>query len=339
MKKIAVENAVGTILAHDITRIVPGEFKGVAYKKGHVVREEDVGELLKLGKKHLYVLELPEDHLHEDDAAMRIARAVSDDSLHWSRPSEGKSNITAGFDGLLKINPDGLLEINRLGNLILSTLKNRFPCKADQMVAATRIIPLSISEQKIIALEKIAETFYPIVRVLPFQTFKVGALVTGTEIYEGLISDGFDQYVGPKLKAYGCDLIEKILVPDDPELLAEALKKLINNGCELIITTGGLSVDPDDVTREGVRRSGAEIVVYGAPVLPGAMFLYAVLDDIPILGLPACVYYHQATIFDLVFPRILAGEAITENQINAMGHGGLCLNCDSCRFPVCPFGG
>jgi hypothetical protein len=338
LRKIPVEASVGTVLAHDLTRIVPGEFKGVAFKKGHIIHEKDIPELLKIGKRHLYVLRLSDGHLHEDQAALRIAGAVSGDRIQWTDPYEGKSTMTAESEGILKINTQGLAKINNIDDVIMATLKNNFPCTKGQIVAATRIIPLIISQEKMIRVEKYAQKFFPIICILPYRKMKIGALVTGSEIYEGLIKDEFDMYIGRKVKKYGSDVVQKIIVPDDAGRIAEAIETLRERGVDLIITTGGLSVDPDDVTRLGVQRSKAKIKFYGTPILPGAMFLFAMLDTIPILGLPACIYYHATTVFDLTFPRILAGDPLHKRDFSEMGHGGLCMNCDPCRYPVCPFG-
>jgi hypothetical protein len=338
MKKIRVEEAAGTVLAHDITRILPGKFKGVAFKKGHIVREADIPELIALGKKQLYVLNLSAASLHEDAAALRIAAAVCGPGLRWTEPSEGKSTILAETDGLLKIDVPALGRINRLGPLILSTLKTRTPCRKDQPVAATRIIPLVIPAEKIERLEGIATAAGPVLRLLPYRPLRVGAVVTGSEVYNGLVTDGFDAWVGSKISAFGSAVVRKILTPDDAGKIAAAIAELKALECDLIVATGGLSVDPDDVTRRGVRKAGARLIAYGSPILPGAMFLYALLGETPILGLPACVYYHKATVFDLMLPRVLAGESISRSEIAAMGHGGLCLNCPECRFPACPFG-
>ncbi|RPI76580.1 MAG: molybdopterin-binding protein [Desulfobacteraceae bacterium] len=338
MKKIKTENAVGMKLAHDITRIVPGRFKGAAFKKGQIVRKQDVPALLKVGKQFLYVLDLPQNHLHEDDAALRMAKAIGNKTVAWTRPSEGKSRLIGKKAGLLKINISGLAKLNRMGQISIVTLKNHLPCEAGQTIAAARIIPLSIEKRKIEKVEQLAKRIGPIVQVLPFKKMKVGAVVTGSEIYKGLIKDEFDRYVGKKIIGFGSKVIKKIITPDDPQMIAAAIKALAGLRCDLILTTGGLSVDPDDATRKGIKQSGARIVVYGAPIMPGAMFLYAKLKSIPILGLPACVYYHSATVFDLMLPRVLAGEAITRKEIALMGHGGLCMHCKECRFPVCPFG-
>ena len=338
MRQIRVEDAVGTALAHDMTRIIPGKFKGVGFKRNHRVKAEDIAELLKIGKKNLYVLELEENQLHEDDAALRIAGALCGQNIRWTQPVEGKSNMVSEIDGLLQIDLDGLLQVNSLGEIIVSTVKTGLPCREGQIIAATRIIPLFIESEKINEVEDIGKAHQPVFQVLPYYRQRIGLVVTGSEIHEGLIPDGSDKWVIPKLKAYGCEIVQKILVTDDAGQISAALTDLKTAGCELIVTTGGLSVDPDDVTRQGVRAAGAEIISYGTPILPGAMFLNARLGDVPILGLPACVFYHPRTVFDLMLPRLLAGKQPTVNEIAAMGHGGLCMNCKVCHFPACSFG-
>ena len=210
MKKIKVEEAVGMVLAHDITRIIPGKFKGAGYKKGHIVQLEDIPELRKIGKQHLFVLNLTSDQLHEDDAALRIANAISGNTLRWTQPSEGKSNIISETDGLLKVNSDGLLKINTMGDIAVATLKNNYPCKKDQIVAATRIIPLTISRHKIEQLETISAEYQPITTVIPYRVLKIGAVVTGSEFCNGLAEDKFDSFVGEKIRDYGSRVIKKI---------------------------------------------------------------------------------------------------------------------------------
>lgn len=338
MRRVKIEMAVGMALAHDVTRIVPGKFKGVGFRRGHIIRKEDIPEFLKLGKQSVYVLSPSKDQLHEDEAALRIVTAIAGQGLSWTEPREGKSTLESRRRGLLKINVGGLLRINKMGDIIVSSLKNNFPCSEKQVVAAARIIPLTISRRKIQRLEVLAEKYAPIITVLPYRRLNVGAVVTGTEVYTGLIDDGFDQHVGQKMEDYGCRVVRKILVPDVIQDIAQAVRDLKDEGCDLILTTGGLSVDPDDVTREGVKRAGAKIIIYGTPVLPGAMFLYALLNGTPILGLPACVYYHPTTVFDLVFPRVLAGDQVTRSDLAELAHGGLCMNCERCLYPKCPFG-
>ncbi|MCP3869603.1 MAG: molybdopterin-binding protein, partial [Gammaproteobacteria bacterium] len=252
MQKIKVENAVGTVLAHDVTRIVPGEFKGVAFKKGHIVQARDIDALRRIGKLHLYVLDLSPDRLHEDDAAVRICAAICGDGIAWTPPVEGKANMISQADGLLKIDAAALMRINDLEDIIVSTLKTNTPCKKGQIVAATRIIPLTTRRAKIEHLEAITDPGQPVLKVLPFNPRKVGAVVTGTEVYQGIIHDAFDEFVKPTVVRYGSEVIQKLIVPDDTQAVAGAIRELAASGCDLIITTGGLSVDPDDVTKAGV---------------------------------------------------------------------------------------
>ncbi len=339
MKTREVQDAVGTILAHDITRIIPGTSKGVGFKKGHIVRPEDVPELLKIGKKHLYILDLPPDRLHENEAARRIANAVADPMLKQKGPHEGKISLVSPQAGLTKIDPRGLLEINSLKDVVLSTVRNNYPCHKGQIIAGTRILPLTIDRAALETVEAIAGKHRPMIQVKPFRRLQVGAVVTGSEVYEGLVEDGFDRHVGAKVTALGSQVCKKVLVPDDTARIAAAVNQLAAAGCDLIITTGGLSVDPDDVTRMGVQKAGFTIKFYGTPVLPGAMFLYAFREKVVLLGLPACVFYHQTTMFDLMLARVLADDPITKTEIAAMGMGGLCMQCKVCRYPVCPFGG
>jgi hypothetical protein len=321
-----------------MTRIIPGKIKEVGFEKGHIVTQEDIPELLKIGKKHLYILELKDGQIHEDDAAVRIATAITGENVHFTKPREGKSRMVADCKGLLKINVDTLREINKIGEIIVSTLKTNSLCHKGQTLAATRIIPLVTQSAKIERLEALVREHSPVIRVAAFRKMRFGAVVTGSEVYEGLVEDEFDDYVGKKAIGYGCEFVKKILTPDDPEAICQAILDLKAADCELILSTGGLSVDPDDVTKEGVRRSGANVISYGSPVLPGAMTLYAELDGTVILGLPACVFFHLTTFFDIILPKILIGENITTDTIAEMGHGGLCMNCEPCHFPACGFG-
>ncbi|MFH0789492.1 MAG: molybdopterin-binding protein [Pseudomonadota bacterium] len=338
MKKIKVHKAVGMVLGHDITRIIPGSFKGVAFKKGHIIRPEDIPALLDLGKETIFVLDIPPGQLHENEAAQRLAQVLKGNHITLQEPSEGKIGLLAEQSGLLKIRVADLARINLIPNIIVSTLHNNTVCQAGDTVAATRIIPLTIAEQSVIRAEAIGAQSGPLVFIKPFLEKKVGVVVTGSEIYQGRVQNGFDEWVGNKLVAFGCTIFQKEVVPDKVSRISRAIKNIREAGCDLIVTTGGMSIDPDDVTRKGIRQAGARIIFYGTPVLPGAMFLYARLGEIPLLGLPACVFYHRVTLFDLILPLILAGESPTRKQIAAMGHGGLCRNCAQCHYPVCPFG-
>jgi hypothetical protein len=338
MKKVRVDKAVGLVLGHDLTRIVPGSFKGVAFKKGHVIRPEDIEALRDLGKEHIFVLEIPPGRLHENEAAERLSRALVGRHIALEGPSEGKIKLISQISGLLKINLKALTRINLIPNVIVSTLHTRTVTEPGKPVAATRIIPLTIEEKSILRAEAICRGTDPVITITPLLQKKVGVVVTGSEVYQGRVKDGFDDWVGRKLLAYGCRIDKKINVPDEESRIAAAIGEIREAGCDLIVTTGGMSIDPDDVTRKGIRRAGAKIIFYGTPVLPGAMFLYARIGKIPVLGLPACVFYHQVTLFDLILPLILAGEEPTRKEIAALGHGGLCLECPECRYPVCPFG-
>ncbi|MBI4767192.1 MAG: molybdopterin-binding protein [Deltaproteobacteria bacterium] len=338
MKKVKIQKAIGMVLGHDLTRIVPGSFKGVAFKKGHILREEDIPALLDIGKETIFVMEIPPGRLHENDAAGRLAQALKGDLLTLIGPSEGKISLAAQTSGLLKIKVNDLARINLIPNIIVSTLHNNSLCLEGDTAAATRIIPLTIDEKSIARAETICSRSGPVVSLKPLSKKKVGVVVTGSEFYKGRVQDGFEDWVGKKLLAFECTIIRKEIVPDQVSRIAGSIKALIESGCDLIITTGGMSIDPDDVTRKGIRRAGARIIFFGTPVLPGAMFLYARLGEIPLLGLPACVFYHKVTLFDLILPLILAGEEPTRKEIALMGHGGLCRNCNECRFPVCPFG-
>jgi hypothetical protein len=338
MKTIPVDDAVGTVLPHDMTKILPGEFKGVGFKKGHIVRAKDVGELKKMGKHFIHVLEISEEQLHEDDAALRIAAAVSGPHIKWTSPEEGKSSIISDISGLLKIDVNSLLEINRIDNIAVSTIKTMTPVQSGQVVAATRVIPLVVDKSAICRVEEVAKR-ESVIQVLPYRSIKIGAVVTGTEIYNGLVKDGFNEFVLPKIEAYGGVFLGKINVPDDADAISSAVDEFLSLGCHLVVTTGGLSVDPDDVTPKGVIKTGAAIINYGSPVFPGAMVLYARHNESIILGLPACVYYAKRTILDLLLPRIFAGQDITKDTFSQMGHGGFCRSCKVCNFPNCSFGG
>jgi molybdenum cofactor synthesis domain-containing protein len=337
MKKIPVNEAVGSILCHDITQIVPGVIKDRAFKKGHVIKEEDIPLLLSLGKENIYVWEKKEGYLHENDAAEYLRKLAAGEGLTFSEAREGKINFIADSDGLLVINTKLLYEINSLGEIILVTLHNNYPVEKGQKVAGTRVIPLVIDEDKLKKAEALIGD-KKIVSIMPFTTMKVGIVTTGSEVYHGRIKDAFGPVIKAKVEEYGCEVIGQSILPDDENKIAEAIKGWIEQGAEMVICTGGMSVDPDDVTPTAIEKTGAEMITYGAPVLPGAMMLLAYKGDIPILGLPGCVMYSKRTVFDLVLPRILAKQRLRFADIAAYGHGGLCMECEECRYPNCTFG-
>lgn len=338
LKKIKVENAVGLKLAHDHTQILPGKFKGARFRRGHVVRKSDLPKLLDLGKKEVYVLTLAPGEVHEEDAARRMARAVAGRNLKLAAPREGKVDFIAKTFGLLKIKVGALKKINRVGATILSTRHNHSIVRAGDVVAGTRIIPLLIRETKVARVEEIGRRQGPVIEILPIRTKKVGVLVTGSEILEGRIQDRSADIVKSKAEALGSKVTRTAVVADDPSLIAAEIGRMKKAGCQVIVTTGGLSVDPDDVTLAGIRRSGAEVVFYGTPVLPGAMFAFARLGKTVILGAPACVVHDPVTALDIFLPRVLADDPVCAEDVAPLGHGGLCLRCPVCRYPVCPFG-
>lgn len=338
MRKVRIEYAVGMVLGHDVTQIIPGEYKGPRFRRGHKIRKEDIPEFLKIGKEHVFVMELKSGILHEDDAAIRLGKAFSGENIKKTVPSEGKVTFYSKIKGLLKINLPLLHRINLSKNIILSVIHQYTPCTPGMAIGATRIISLTVPEKEIEKVENWCEKFGPIIEVLPYRKFNIGVVVTGNEIFYRRIQNGFDNSVGKRISYFGSKVVKKIIVPDNVDQISKALLEIYNANTDLLLITGGLSVDPDDVTRAGIKKAGAKIIFYGTPVLPGAMFLYGNIGEKPILGLPACVFYHKATLFDIIFPRILAGEPVSRKDISLLGHGGFCMNCDPCHFPLCPFG-
>jgi hypothetical protein len=338
LKKIKIEDSVGMVLGHDVTQIIPGKYKGPRFKRGHKIRKEDIPEFLKIGKEHIYVMDLKPGILHEDDAARRLSKAFSGKNIKMIGPSEGKVTFHSRINGVLKINLPLLHRINLTRNIILSTLHRYTPCLPDTAVGATRIISLTAPEKQIQKVESWCEKEGPVLEILPYRKRNIGVVVTGNEIFHRRIKDRFDERVGKKIVDFGSRVAKKLVVPDEIDQISRALFDLQADSVDLILVTGGLSVDPDDVTRAGIKKAGTKIVFYGTPVLPGAMFLYGKLGEKPVLGLPACVFHHKATLFDIIFPRILGGESITRRDVCLLGHGGFCQNCSPCHFPVCPFG-
>lgn len=338
-KKIKIEDAVGSALAHDITEIRPGEYKGPSFRKGHRVEREDLCHLMRLGKRHLYILDLNEDQMHEDDAVMEMAAALSGPGITFGRhPREGKIQLKAAYGGLLKVKVDSLIEFNMIPEVMCASIHNNTPVTKGQDVAGTRAIPLVIQKSTLNEAVDVARSNHPIFSVKVFNHLNAGLAITGNEVYDGLIEDKFEAVVTKKLKSYGSHLNEVAILPDDEHKIAEKIKNLLKEGANLIVTTGGMSVDPDDVTRSAIRQAGVDKMFYGAAALPGAMFLLAYKGEVPIVGIPACALYHETTIFDLILPRLLAGEKPDNRDLAWFAHGGLCLDCPTCNYPACSFG-
>jgi len=341
MKQIETTKAVGHVLCHDITQIIKGVTKDAIFRKGHIVTEEDIAVLLSMGKDHLFIWEKQEGMLHENEAAEIVYSICRNDYMSPSPAKEGKINIHADIDGLFKVDVEKLNRINALGEMMIATRHSNFAVKKGDKLAGTRVIPLVIEKEKMDTAVAAAGT-KPILQLLPFGHKKAAIVTTGNELFYGRIQDAFGPVIREKLSEFDVDVIGQAIVNDNTEKITRTIIDFIEQGAELIICTGGMSVDPDDTTPSAIKNTGARIISYGAPVLPGAMFLlayYTVKDTtIPVLGLPGCVMYSKRTIFDLILPRIMAGEVLTRDDLSVLGHGGLCLGCTECAFPNCSFG-
>ena len=343
MRLIDTKDAEGHVLCHDITQILPGKSKGPVFKKGHIVTREDIPVLLSVGKEHLYVWEKSEGMLHEDEAAYILKELCMGDeaSMTASEPSEGKIEIRAAVDGLLKIDREKLNKVNSLGEMMIATIHGDYPVRAGDKLAGTRVIPLVIEEEKMQKARELCGD-EPILSILPFRHMKYGLVTTGNEVARGTIKDAFGPVLKKKLAEYDTVFDGQVVLPDDRQLISSAIEAFVKKGVDLVLVSGGMSVDPDDKTPGAIKDTGADIISYGAPVLPGAMFLLSYLKagdcEVPVLGLPGCIMYAKRTIFDLVLPRVLAGERLSAADLAVYGEGGLCLNCEKCHFPNCGFG-
>lgn len=337
MKVIKTVDAVGQVLCHDLTQIIPGKYKDARFRKGHVVTEEDIPILLSMGKENLYIFEMKEGILHENDAAIRMCNMCISDGMTKSEVKEGKIEIRASEEGLFIVDTKKLNMVNSIDELMIATIHGNTLVKPGDKLCGTRVIPLVIEEDKIKKAEEIVDG-KPILSILPLKLKKAGIITTGSEVFNGRIEDSFTPVVKRKLENVGIETVKHILLDDGIDKIVAAIDEMRASDVDIIICTGGMSVDPDDNTPGAIKKSGAEIITYGAPVLPGAMFLLGYFDDMPIMGLPGCVMYAKATIFDMVLPRVAAGVKMTKKDFVEMGEGGLCLGCDNCHFPNCGYG-
>lgn len=341
MKWMRTEEAVGQVLCHDVTQIIRGKSKGPVFRKGHVIRQEDIPTLLSAGKDHVYIWEAGESMLHENEAACMLYELCRNE--HLSRSSEireGKVELIADCDGLLEIDREALDRVNSCGPMMIASVRNYYPAKKGQHVAGMRIIPLVIEREKMERARRAAGG-RPIFKLTPYRRRRVGIVTTGNEVYYGRIRDEFTPVVEAKIRAFGSEIVARELSTDDPDMAVKCMERALDAGADLLLCTGGMSVDPDDRTPAAIRRMADEVVSYGAPVLPGAMFMLAYRGknhEIPIMGLPGCVMYERRTIFDLVLPRVLAGQVIKKEELDRLGAGGYCMHCVSCIFPNCAFG-
>ena len=338
MKEIKTTEAVGHVLCHDMTQIIPGVMKYARFRKGHVVTEEDIPVLLSMGKERLFVWEKTEGMLHEDEAAERMRGLCMNEHMRASEPKEGKIELFAECDGLFRVDVERLEQVNSIDRLMIATRHTNTPVKAGDKLAGTRVIPLVIEEEPLREAEAICAG-KPLLEILPFKLRTVGLITTGSEVQKGLVDDKFTPVIIAKLKKYGMEVAHHCLPGDDMNAITQAVNDYHAAGVDLILCTGGMSVDPDDRTPGAIKATGCDIVSYGAPVLPGAMFLLGYFaDGTPVMGLPGCVMYAATTIFDLMLPRVAAGVRVTPRDLKKLGHGGLCLGCKVCTWPNCGFG-
>ena len=338
MKLIRTEDAVGHILCHDITQIIKGVTKDAVFRKGHIVREEDIPVLLSVGKEHLYVWENSENMLHENDAAEVLRRLCQNSGMRATAPKEGKIDLYAEQDGLFLVDTERLSKLNGMGRIVIATRPSGIPVKKGDKLAGMRVVPLVI-EKDFMQAAADAMGDIPLLRLLPLRAKKYGIVTTGSEVYHGRIQDSFSPVIREKLAEFHGECIAHTLCDDRDADITAAIQTMLDAGCELVICTGGMSVDPDDRTPLAIKNTGVSIVSYGAPVLPGAMFLLSyTADGRAVCGLPGCVMYAKRTIFDLVLPYLMADEPITAQMLSRLGNGGLCLGCDTCHFPNCGFG-
>ncbi|MDF2594187.1 MAG: molybdopterin binding protein [Clostridia bacterium] len=343
--KVKVEEAVGTVLAHDLTQVISESFKGARYKKGYIIQEKDIDILKSMGKYHLNIIQMNEDELHEDEAAKRLAEACMGKGLYQTEPAEAKVQIKASQKGLLKINIEALMEINEIEGIILSTCHTNTVVQKDQLVAGTKVIPLIIQKDKIEQAESLCQNEQPVIEVIPLKALKVGILVTGSEVYYKIIEDKFGAVLRDKAVALGGEVVNTLYAPDDIQRIKQCILELMSQGAELIMVSGGMAVDADDLTPTAIREIADGVITYGSPVLPGAMFMLAYAHKkgkeeirVPLLGVPACGMYRKITVLDLVLPRLFAEEEVTKRDMLAMAHGGFCYGCSECRYPICPMG-
>lgn len=336
MKKINVQDAIGMELCHDITEMNNG-FKGAAFKRGHIIREEDVEHLLNLGKRTVFVWEEQSGEIHEDDCARRMAAMAPVEGGHYTEPAEGKVLLFADQRGLFRVNTKLLNRLNSIGDITISTLPDHYPVEAGARLASMRIVPLVTKEEQILEAEQLCAR-EKLLDLRPYHPKKLGVIITGSEVYSGRIRDKFEPVVRSKMTQYPCEILGVTICDDDLDMIVNAAKIHLEHGADFLIFTGGMSVDPDDLTPTAIRQLGADIVTHGVPSQPGNMTLVAYLGDVPVLGVPGAAIKLPTTIFDVLLPQIFAGDRITKDELINLADGGLCQMCPDCRWPNCTFG-
>lgn len=338
MRKVAIEEAIGQTLCHDMTAILEGGFKGVKFARGHVITEEDIPELLNMGKSHVFIGDPQADEVHEDDAARALAEVLCDDSIDYTGPSEGKYQFTSARDGLFMVKRDALTAINSVDDYTVATQPGLTRVYAGEKLAGARIVPLVTGRANVEAAVRIAGENAPVLSVLPFLPLRAAVIITGSEVFYGRIQDRFEPVMREKLAGYGAEILGVTKCPDDLTLLAEAIDGYVRKGAELILLTGGMSVDPDDLTPTAIRGTGATLVTQGVPMQPGNMLTIAYLNNAVLIGVPGASLHSPVTSLDVFLPRIFAGLKIRREDIAALGEGGFCKACKPCTYPICYFG-
>lgn len=336
MKKVNVADAVGMKLCHDITAMYDG-FKGAAFKRGHVIQEEDIPKLLDYGKRTVFVWEENAGEIHEDDCALRMAAMAPVEGAHYDGPAEGKVLLMADTRGMFRVNTKLLHEINSIGDITISTLPDHFPVEPGDRLASMRIVPLVTKEEQIIRAEELCRT-QKLLDLRPYVHHKIGVIITGSEVYHGRIQDKFEPVVRQKMKQYPCEILGITICDDDLDMITDAAQKFLSEGADFLIFTGGMSVDPDDLTPSAIRRLGADIITHGVPAQPGNMTLVAYLGNVAILGVPGAAISLPTTIFDVLLPQIFTNDKLTKEDLIRLEEGGLCRMCKTCHFPTCTFG-
>jgi len=341
IQAVPVEEAVGRHALSDMTRIVPGREKGPAFRRGQELTAGDVCRLQQMGRGRVYTVEGTDPGsawVHEDEAALAFAAAMAGEGISYTdKPSEGKIDFEALRDGLLLVDSERLEMFNLVPGVMCSARQPFSVLGRGRRFAGTRAIPLYLARTEFEKAMSILQEG-PLFNVRPLRSANVGVLVTGTEVFRGLVEDKFIPIIRHKVEKLGSRIAEALIVPDEKPAIQEGVQRLLDSGSDLIITTAGLSVDPDDVTRQALLDAGVQDMLYGAPILPGAMTLIARIGSVPVFGVPACALYFKTTSLDLLLPRLLAGIPISRQDLARMADGGYCLNCKKCTFPKCPFG-
>ncbi|MGO9578241.1 MAG: FmdE family protein [Desulfobaccales bacterium] len=341
LQVVPMEQAVGRRALHDMTMIIPGTSKGPGFEKGQTIGVGDLCRLQQMGRRHLYVMSEDgpgPEWVHEDEAALAFARAMAGGGVTFTEPPrEGKVNLLAAQDGLLVVDEARLERFNLVPGVVGASRAGYTLMTRGRTLAGTRAIPLFLPRADFRKALTVLEEG-PLFQVLPLRRPRVGVLVTGTEVFLGLVEDRFIPIITTKVEKLEGQVVKSLIVPDDRGAIRQGVQELLAAGIDLLVTTAGLSVDPDDVTRQGLVEAGATDLSYGAPIIPGAMTLLARIGPVQVMGVPACALYFKTTSFDLLLPRLLAGLFPSRGDLAKLGHGALCLECKVCTFPKCPFG-